>query len=230
MSGARSFVPRSMPHSCTAMTLRAATSSASWNSFWVVRDRDEREFGSFQTRDLILDAYDAMGSATPDFPFLSRLDPPPGDPRVAHSRRPGEDPGHWIPWNEVLARAPQAAAAARPIRIATTLPVKPGSTRVARHMPEPARSLFAPDPAAGWQPEAAIAPSDIVMGIRVRHPAKGQGTVLSVRPSGRSTELLIRFDATGETWIVFGYGVLEFEARPGASVDGPDGRQRVGDT
>jgi hypothetical protein len=61
------------------------------------------------------------------------------------------------------------------------------------------------------QPEAAVARSEIEMGARVRHRAKGEGTVLSVRLSGKSTELLIRFDATGEAWIVFGYGVLEFQ-------------------
>ena len=77
---------------------------------------------------------------------------------------------------------------------------------------EPAPSLFATDLASAWQPEAAVAPSDIVMGARVRHRTKGEGTVLSVRQPGKSTELLIRFDATGEAWIVFGYGVLEFLA------------------
>ena len=44
------------------------------------------------------------------------------------------------------------------------------------------------------------------------HRPKGEGTVLSVRPPGKSTELLIRFDAAGEAWTVFRYGVLEFEA------------------
>jgi hypothetical protein len=43
----------------------------------------------------------------------------------------------------------------------------------------------------------------MLTGTGVRHRAKGEGTVLSVRPSGKSTELLIRFDATGEAWIVF---------------------------
>jgi hypothetical protein len=78
-------------------------------------------------------------------------------------------------------------------------------------MPRAEPSLFAPDSSSAWQSEAAIAPSEVVIGARVRHRARGEGTVLSVRPSGNSTELLIRFDATGEAWLVFGYGVLEFQ-------------------
>ena len=156
-----------------------------------------------------------MVAATPDRPFVSRLDPPPGDPRAAHPPRPGEEPGHWIPWSEVLARAPQAAPATRSARTAAAPPAKPSSASSTRVAPEPAPSLFAADPASAWQPEAAVAPSEIVMGARVRHRAKGEGTVLSVRPSGKSTELLIRFDATGEAWIVFGYGVLEFAGTSG---------------
>ena len=93
-----------------------------------------------------------------------------------------------------------------------------GPASPTRALPEPVPSLFATYPASAWQPEAAVAPAEIMMGARVRHRAKGEGTVLSVRPSGKSTELLIRFDATGEAWIVFGYGVLEFRAiqDPGA--------------
>ena len=101
------------------------------------------------------------------------------------------------------------AATVRPHAAAP--PAKPSSASPKRAIPEPAPSLFAADPASAWQPEAAVAPAEIVMGARVRHRSKGEGTVLSVRPSGKSTELLIRFDATGEAWIVFGYGVLEFQ-------------------
>jgi hypothetical protein len=61
-----------------------------------------------------------------------------------------------------------------------------------------------------WLSETAIDPREILMGTKVRHRARGLGTVLTVRPSGRSAELLIRFDVGGEAWIAFGYGVLEF--------------------
>jgi len=166
-------------------------------------------------RDLILEGYDAMAVATQDRPFVSRLDPPPGDSRAAHPPRPGEAPGHWAPWSEVLARGPHVVPVARSART----PAAPPAARIAASRThatqEPAPSLFAVDPAMEWQPEAAVAPSEIVIGASVRHRTKGEGTVLSVRPSGKSTELLIRFDATGEAWIVFGYGVLEFEAHDG---------------
>jgi hypothetical protein len=49
------------------------------------------------------------------------------------------------------------------------------------------------------------------MGMRVRHRSRGLGTVLTVKPAGKSAELLIRFDAGGEAWMAFGYGLLEFE-------------------
>ncbi len=184
-------------------------------TFPIVRRAEEQRHGHYRMRDLILAVYDAMAVATRDRPFVSRLDPAPGDPRAAHEPRLGEDPGYWVPWSEVLAQAPQAAPAARSVRTPVAPPAKSSPASLPRSTPEPTPSLFAMAPRPAWQPEAAVAPSEVVMGARVRHRAKGEGTVLSVRPSGKSTELLIRFDATGEAWIVFGYGVLEFEAHVG---------------
>lgn len=180
-------------------------------TFPIVRGKDLARYGTYRTRDLILDVYDAMAAATPDRPFGSRLDPPPGDPQAAHPPRQGEEPGYWVPWSEVLARAPRSAPATRSVRAAAAPAAKPTPTTPVPAIPEPAPSLFAADPTSAWQPEAAFAPSEIVMGARVRHRAKGEGTVLSVRPSAKSIEVLIRFDATGEAWIAFGYGVLEFQ-------------------
>ena len=57
----------------------------------------------------------------------------------------------------------------------------------------------------------AVEPRDIVMGMRVRHRSHAVGTVLSVKPTGKGAELLVRFDSGDEKWIVFGYGVLEFD-------------------
>lgn len=181
------------------------------DSFPIVQRNDEQVHLTYRTRDLILDAYDTMAAATPDRPFVSRLDPPPGDPRAAHPPRPGEQPGHWIPWPEVLARARHSAPTARTVRVAAAPPANLNSVGRASRTPEPAPSLFVTDPALAWQTEAAIAPSEIAIGARVRHRTKGEGTVLAVRQTGRSTELLIRFDATGEALMGFGYGVLEFQ-------------------
>lgn len=191
------------------------------DSFWIVRERDEAEFGAFRTKDLILDAYDAMARATPKEPFVSHLDPPPGDPRAAHPPRPGDEPGHWLPWSEVIARAPLApaprpAAAAQPklapavVRSAGTTP--PAAAAVASK-PGPLTLDFEPKTAAAgsWLSEAAVDPATIVFGTRISHRLFGLGTVLSVQPSGHSSELLVRFDAGGEKWIAFGLGFLEFE-------------------
>lgn len=74
------------------------------DSFWIIREREEKAFGSYRTKDLILRTYDMMAGATSDSPFISQLDPPPGDPRAAHPPRQGEAMGHWVPWSEVVAR------------------------------------------------------------------------------------------------------------------------------
>lgn len=66
-------------------------------------------------------------------------------------------------------------------------------------------------PGGRWKPEAAIEPSDLLLGQRVRHRSRGAGIVLSVKPTRRSAEILVRFDDGGESWIAFGYGVLDFE-------------------
>ena len=62
-----------------------------------------------------------------------------------------------------------------------------------------------------WLLETDVEPATVVLGTRVRHRAFGLGTVLSTQPSGRSIQLLIRFDKAGEKWIAFGYGLLEFK-------------------
>jgi hypothetical protein len=49
------------------------------------------------------------------------------------------------------------------------------------------------------------------MGTRVRHRTKGLGTVLTTKLGAGAAELLIQFDAGGEAWIAFGYGVLELQ-------------------
>jgi hypothetical protein len=70
-------------------------------SFWVVRNGDVKESGSYRTKELILEAYDAMAVATPERPFVSSLVPGPGNPAVAHSPGSGESAGRWVPWAEV---------------------------------------------------------------------------------------------------------------------------------
>src|SRR6185369_3915806 len=58
------------------------------DSFNLVRDRDQAEFGEYLTKRLILEIYDAMAKAQhTGAVYQTRLDPPPADPRVAHPAR-----------------------------------------------------------------------------------------------------------------------------------------------
>ena len=188
-------------------------------SFPIVRQRDEAKHGTFKTRDLVLDALDAMAAASADRPFVSRLDPPPGDARAAHLPRPGEEPGRWTAWSEVVGRAQvepsqdppgrhrPAAPAVAPPPIRSPAPPRPPATKPAPLTLDLGTSSTVDH---GWLPETAVEPTAVVLGTRVRHRKFGLGTVLSAQLSGRSTQLLIRFDAAGEKWIAFGYGLLEF--------------------
>jgi hypothetical protein len=55
------------------------------DTFPIVRKNDEKAHGEYRTKRLILEVYDAMTEATrTGEPYVTRLDPPPADPRVAH--------------------------------------------------------------------------------------------------------------------------------------------------
>jgi hypothetical protein len=58
------------------------------DTFPIVRRNDEARWGEFRTKRLVLEAYDGMAEAMArGRPYQSPLDPPPADPRVAHSPR-----------------------------------------------------------------------------------------------------------------------------------------------
>ena len=58
------------------------------DSFWIVRDRDVKAHGSYQTKDAIVAIYDEMAVARRTRTrYRTRLDPPPGDDRVRHPSR-----------------------------------------------------------------------------------------------------------------------------------------------
>jgi len=55
------------------------------DTFPIVRRNDEQKYGDYRTKNLILEIYDELQRAIDTGkPFVSRLDPPPGDPRAAH--------------------------------------------------------------------------------------------------------------------------------------------------
>ena len=58
------------------------------DSFPIVRRKDGDAYGEFRTRRVILEVYDEMTrAAVSGSDYTTRLDPPPGDPRVAHADR-----------------------------------------------------------------------------------------------------------------------------------------------
>ncbi len=58
------------------------------DTFPVVRKRDEAQHGEYRTARVILETYDRMADAArTGVPYVTLLDPPPADPRVAHPAR-----------------------------------------------------------------------------------------------------------------------------------------------
>jgi hypothetical protein len=59
------------------------------DTFPIVRKNDEKAYGEYRTKRVILEVYDALAEAIrTGKPYQTRLDPPPADPRVAHPPRP----------------------------------------------------------------------------------------------------------------------------------------------
>lgn len=57
-------------------------------TFPIVKERDIKEFGEYHTKRLVLAAYDALAEAArTGHAHVSRFDPPPADPSVAHPSR-----------------------------------------------------------------------------------------------------------------------------------------------
>ncbi|OAI40246.1 hypothetical protein AYO38_06150 [bacterium SCGC AG-212-C10] len=57
------------------------------DTFPIVRRKDESAHGEYRTKRAILETYDAMARAIAGGPpYVSPLDPPPGDPRAAHQQ------------------------------------------------------------------------------------------------------------------------------------------------
>lgn len=54
-------------------------------TFPIVQKNDEAAHGEYYTKRVILEIYDEMAEAIrTGHPYVTRLDPPPADPRVAH--------------------------------------------------------------------------------------------------------------------------------------------------
>jgi hypothetical protein len=55
------------------------------DTFPIVRQEDEKQYGEYRTKRVVLEVYDDMQRAIDTgVPYQTILDPPPADPRVAH--------------------------------------------------------------------------------------------------------------------------------------------------
>ena len=170
------------------------------DSFWIIRDRDLKEAGTYRTKQLVLEAYDAMSTASSAAPFVSRLEPLPGDPGAAHGPRSGEPHGRWLPWR--AGRVPRRAPSQPPASPSAGSLVFPATPVPARRVAEWSAGLSTEQQTmdglsqagtAGWISESKMEPHDILMGARVRHRSRGTGTVLTVKAGPKSCEILISF-------------------------------------
>ncbi len=58
------------------------------DTFPIVKRKDEAKYGTYRTKDTILEIYDAMSEAMrTGHPYQTKLDPPPADPRCCHPER-----------------------------------------------------------------------------------------------------------------------------------------------
>ena len=57
-------------------------------TFPIVKRKDEKQYGEYRTKRMILEIYDEMKQAMETGEaYRTRLDPPPADPSVAHAPR-----------------------------------------------------------------------------------------------------------------------------------------------
>lgn len=178
-------------------------------SFWIVREKEVKEHGRYRTKEMVLEAYDAMTAATPHRPFVSRLIPPPGDSAVGHANRDRTSHRGWIPWSQMAARA--ALSEVSP----TTPPnsMTPKSPAIASaHQPPAETQLTLATPGPGqerWVGESGVDLGDVRSGAIARHLAFGPGEVMNVRRLDGTYIFRIRF-ASSVREILSGYGLLEF--------------------
>lgn len=170
------------------------------DSFEGVKADENRRYDEFRSKRLVLAAFDALDP--PGVPLRMGRQVIPGiDPTTApaDSGRPGSN-------------AANAGEAGR-----GTPPAEPTpATEAQSALP----LAFVPSEPTGWLRESDIRPAALVLGMRVRHQLKGEGTLLTVRLTRGGGELLIRFDVGGEVWMLFGLSLLEF-AVDAAGGDGP---------
>jgi hypothetical protein len=184
------------------------------DTFPIARRNEEKMSGEFQSKRLILEAYDAIADAIASgTPYQTVLDPPPGDPRAAHAPQPGEQVGQWVePIESPVRPTPGSTPKPTDDLRRSRPPQQSGPSEIAAPSWLAGLSTSGDD---GWVGEGAIAPESIQVGERVRHRRFGLGEIVWVRVNGRSTTLVIRFD-DGDRDIMFGLGLLDFARQSGS--------------
>ena len=190
------------------------------DTFPIVRRNDETSFGEYRTKRLVLEIYDAMADAIASGrAYQTRLDPPPGDPDAAHPPRPGAHAGRWVPADDLPTksfdwprRQPRPGALGRgDVSTSHGLRLDHEHLQNSAQMTQETLTDWAGEArvTGAWSPESVVDPSELILGMNVRHRSFGEGTILTVEREGRTTSLLVRFP-DGEREIAFGYNILEY--------------------
>lgn len=138
-------------------------------SFWLVRQRDEKAHGSYRTKLAILDLYQRMAdAAAKGHDYATVLDPPPADPSIAHPPLTAEQREQLAP---ILERALAAPAQPEPAPAAPTSASSPtAKPKRARAKPAPSTEpehadtlpLFGHRPTVDYAKTAAAAAAPLL--------------------------------------------------------------------
>jgi hypothetical protein len=112
------------------------------STFPIVKRKDEAAYGTYRTKDTILEIYDAMAEALrTGQPYQTRLDPPPADTRCAHleSTRPT--------WSKPIPVTPHSTPTRAPVPAQRPTPPTAVATPVTRETP--GELVLQPQPAQG---------------------------------------------------------------------------------
>ncbi|HOU14101.1 MAG TPA: hypothetical protein PKZ84_13395 [Anaerolineae bacterium] len=128
-------------------------------TFPIVKRKDEAAYGEYRTKRVILEMYDEMEqSAVSGQPYRTRLDPPPADPRVAHT---GEPPAYlrelWAEQKKAAVSSQRSAVSGQPA--GTQKPVVQAESRPSAPKGKVAVPATLPLPSAQGHTQPAAVPA-----------------------------------------------------------------------
>jgi len=123
-------------------------------TFPIVKRKDEAAHGEYRTKRVILEMYDEMAQGA----YQTRLDPPPADPRVAHT---GEPPAYlrelWAGQKKAAGGSQRSAVSGQPAR--TQKPVVQAESRPSALESKAAAPATLPLPSEQGRTQPAAAPA-----------------------------------------------------------------------